>query len=647
MTRGTSALATEGAAEEEVECNRRFLVRRFWQSASGFWRTRGKHRSRVLSGILLLIVLANLIASYGMNLWNRVIFDALQARDAQAVLELSMFYLPLLVGSVFLTVMQLWARMTMQRRWRGWLNGLLIDRWIKNGRYYQLNLVNSGHKNPECRIADDVRIATEVPVEFAASALTAVLSAAMFIVVLWTVGGAFTVHIGGTTFTIPGFLVIAAAIYAVVASLTMLFAGRRLIAVSESKDQAEAEYRYVLTRLREHGEAVALLEGDDEERRGANRCFKTVVMAWRDVCIQTMRTTIVSQTSGYVAPILPIILCAPKFLDNSMTLGEVMQAASAFATTQSALSWLVDNYSRLADWAASARRVAALMLSLDAIDRAEIRQIGRIRRGEGNDAALRLRNVSITLVDGTPVVGIAELAVMPGERVLITGESGTGKSTLARAIAGAWSWGSGDIEVRTGANLLVSPQRPYLPMGTLRRAATYPNAAETRSVGEIADVLKKVELGHLIERLDEEGLWDQTLSGGEKQRLAFARVLLHRPDVIVLDEATAALDSPSQTRLMEVLSRELPNVTVVSIGHRAELADFHHRKITLLRRHGGAALISDSIPSPHAATHSFAAEQGMILGLLLRQSCVTLHRPRPSPAEPDRRATEPDRFSRG
>ena len=607
ITRGISVFAPEGPAEEVG----RSLLRSFWQSAAGFWKGRAARVPWVLSGILLLIVLLNLAASYGMNLWLRVIFDALQTRDSNKVLELSMLYLPLLAGSVFLSVMQLCARMTMQRRWREWLNKFLIDRWLKNGRYYQLNFVDGAHQNPECRIAEDVRIATEAPVEFATGLITAILSAATFIVVLWTVGGAFTAHIGETALTIPGFLVFAAVIYAAVASGTMLVIGRRSITVAENKDQAEAEYRYVLTRLRENGEAIALLKGDDEERRGTDKSFKTVFLAWRDVCIQTMRTTIVSQTSGYITSVLPIILCAPKFLGNSMTLGEVMQAVSAFAIVQSALNWLVDNYPRLADWAASARRVASLKLSLDALERAEIRRVGRIKRGEAKDAALRLSNVSVMLQDGAPVINGAEVAIMPGEKVLIIGESGTGKSTLARALAGAWSCGTGDIDIRAGAKLLVSPQRPYLPMGTLRRAVSYPDAAESRSVEEIATVLEKVELVYLVGRLDEDKPWDQILSGGEKQRLAFARILLYRPNIIVLDEATAALDSQSQDRVMELLSQELRDATIVSIGHRAKLADFHHRKIILLRSRGGARLIGEVHPVRSGSVPSSSAAAGI------------------------------------
>ena len=242
---------------------------------------------------------------------------------------------------------------------------------------------------------------------------------------------------------------------------------------------------------------------------------------------------------------LPIILCAPKFLDGSMTLGQVMQAASAFTIVQGAFNWLVDNYPRLADWTASARRAASLMVSLDGLERAESGDgVGRItsRPTTAKTRRSACNDLSVTLDDGTAVLDDTDIAIMPGERVLIAGESGTGKSTLVRAIAGLWPWGGGPIEVKKGAKLMLLPQRPYIPIGTLRRAATYPDAADSREVKEVAEAFKRVGLEHLVDRIEDEAPWDQTLSGGEKQRLAFARIFLHNPDIIVLDEATAALD---------------------------------------------------------------------------------------------------------
>jgi vitamin B12/bleomycin/antimicrobial peptide transport system ATP-binding/permease protein len=585
--------AVERSKADVEERKRRYLLRRFWQSARGYWGRHGGRLAWVLSGTLLAIILLNLAASFGMNLWNRAIFDALEKRNADTVLWLSVLYFPLLAASVFLSVMQVNTRMTIQRRWRAWLNNRLIDRWLDNGSYYRLNLIEGDHKNPEYRIADDVRMATEAPVDFVSGLTTAILSAATFIAVLWTIGGALTIGIGGAVITIPGFLVVAAVLYAVLASGSMVLIGHRFVRVAENKNQAEAEYRYVLTRLRENGESIALIQGEEEERNGVDRSLGAVLRAWRDICVQTMRTTIVSQTSSFIAPVLPIILCAPKFLDGSMSLGQVMQAASAFTIVQAAFNWLVDNYPRLSDWTASARRVAALEVSLDTLERAEASGIGHINRGEGEGAALRLRNLSVTLDDGTEVINDAEVAIMPGERVLMAGDSGTGKSTLVRAIAGLWPWGEGDIEVRRGAKLFLLPQRPYVPIGTLRRAATYPDAAESRGLEEVAAAFEKVGLGHLADRLEEDAPWDHTLSGGEKQRLAFARILLHRPDIIVLDEATSALDPKSQERLMRLLSDDLEDATVVSVGHRPELEAFHSRKIVLEHRRGGAKLVRD------------------------------------------------------
>lgn len=584
----------EISAEESEQLKRGYLLRIFWHTARGFWSGQRRVVAWSLSGGLLIIVLLNIATSYGMNLWSRAIFDALQNKNGQSVLFLSLLYFALLAASVTVNVAQVYGRMTLQRTWRRWLTDTIIDRWLTAGHYYQLNLVSGDHQNPEYRIADDVRIATESPVDFFTGVLQAFLSAATFIAVLWTIGGALDVTVAGVPIHVPGFLVVAAVVYAAVASASMVMIGRRFVAVSENKNQSEAELRYLLTRLRENGESIALIQGEDEERAGVGRALRKVLRTWRDICFQNMKTTMVSQTSSYIAPVLPIILCAPKFLDGTMSLGQVMQAASAFTIVQGAFNWLVDNYPKLADWTASARRAGSLMASLDALETAEASDIGRITRSdEGQGAALRLRDLSVTLDDGTAVVDDTDVAIKKGERVLIAGESGSGKSTLVRAIAGLWPWGGGTIEVEHGAKLMLLPQRPYVPIGTLRRAATYPDPAESRSVEEVAQAFRRVGLDHLIERVDEDAPWDQTLSGGEKQRLAFARIFLHKPDIIVLDEATAALDPKSQEELMAHLSERPEETTLISVGHRPELEAFHSRKITLERRRGGAKLVGD------------------------------------------------------
>ncbi|MBN7809170.1 ABC transporter ATP-binding protein/permease [Agrobacterium rosae] len=581
---------------EDVEDARKaFLLKRFWISARGFWGRGGDVFAWAASLGLLIMIGINVGFQYGINVWNRGLFDAIEQRNAADVYYLGSLFPPLVLGSVALVTAQVYVRMRIQRRWRTWLTKGLIGRWLDNGRYYQLNLIKGDHQNPEARISEDMRIATEAPVDFTAGVISAFVSASTFIVVLWTIGGALTLPIAGTVVTIPGFLVIAAVIYATITSSSIAFIGRNFVRVSETKNQVEAEFRYTLTRVRENGESIALLGGEEEEREDLDRRFANVRKQWRLLSNQYMRTTLVSHSSMLIAPVVPVLLCAPKFLDGSMSLGQVMQAASAFTIVQGAFGWLVDNYPRLADWNACARRVASLMMSLDGLEHAEkSEEVGRIKRGETTGATmLSLNDLSVSLGDGTAVVKETEVQIEPGERVLVAGESGSGKSTLVRAIAGLWPWGGGSVNFHPEHQLFMLPQKPYIPTGTLRRAVSYPRPADSWTEQEIHAALEKVGLGQLNEKIEEEAPWDHTLSGGEKQRLAFARLLLHKPNVIVLDEATSALDEKTQDKIMGMLIEELPDATVLSVAHRVELEAFHTRKITLEKREGGAKLVSD------------------------------------------------------
>jgi putative ATP-binding cassette transporter len=578
---------------DEEQQTRQYLLARFWEAALGFWRTGGGRIAWPLTVTVIAIALVNLALQYRLNVWNRGMFDALDKRDGSAVLYQTAIFFPLIAAVVGVAAGATCAKLTLQRSWREWLNAHVLDHWLVSGRYYQLNLVPGDHTNPEYRVAEDLRVSVEAPVEFSIGVFSAVTSAIVFIGVLWFIGGELTIPIGSTVLRIPGFLVVAAFIYAVLASGSMIMIARGFVTVSENKNQAEADYRYRLTRLREHGESIALLGGDTEERAGLDGAFTVVRQRWYELMLQYIRTTIVSQSSNGLAPIIPILLCAPKYVAGTMTLGEVMQAASAFMIVQVAFNWLVENYPRLADWTASASRLGSLLVSLDRLGRAEREgTTGRIVRRQAEAGSLWLRDVSVTLDDGSAVVNEADIEIARGEKVLVVGESGTGKSTLVRAIAGLWPWGTGEILIKF-EGLFFMPQQPYVPLGTLRRAATYPLSPEEVDDAVVRTTVAEVGLGHFLDRLDADETWEHVLSGGEKQRLAFARALIQRPEIIVMDEATAALDPLGQEELMRLLLERLPEATVISVGHRAELEAFHTRKLVLEYRADGARLVSD------------------------------------------------------
>ncbi len=569
---------------------RRFVMLRFWEAALGFWRGPGWLLAWALTIGLVCVVLAQVAIQYQITVWNREFFDALERRDAGTALEQCLLLLVLVAGAVLVAVIGVGGRFLTHVRWRRYLSQGLLDHWFWNGRYYRLNLISGDHDNPELRIADDARVATDAPVDFAVGLLSAAVGAVTFITVLWQVGGG--IAIAG--FELPGYLVIAAVLYSTMTTLAMLVVGRRFVAVAEGKNAAEADFRYFAVRLRENGESIALLGGEPEEREALGRRLDRIRDVWLALAGQYMRTTTISQSNTLLAPTVPLLLCAPKYLTGDLSLGDVMQAATAFVAVQAAFNWLVDNYPRLADWKASALRVGSLLRSLDRLEHAEAPgTVGRIERIEDDGPALRLRDVSVTLDDGTAVVAETDFGIDRGERILVVGESGSGKSTLLRAVAGLWPWGAGEVRVRRGIRMFFMPQRTYLPIGTLKRVTTYPQAPGAVEDAAVREALAHAGLEHLVDRIDDDEDWDRILSGGEKQRVAFARLFLLRPDIIVMDEATAALDSPTQDLLLQRVIDMLPGSAIISVGHRSELEDFHDRRLTLERRPEGGKLIRD------------------------------------------------------
>lgn len=355
----------------------------FLRSTTGFWRGPSAWTIWALTVFLVVVVLLTLLMQYRLNLWNRDFFDALERKDGAAIGEQAVLFVPIALSSIALAILAVWGRMTAQRKWREWLSRHLIEQWLSNGRYRRLALLAGDHQNPEYRIAEDARVATDAPVDFAVGLLTSLLTAATFIGVLWSVGGDLSTDAFGRSLTFPGYLVIAAIAYAAITTVGMLVIGRRLVQVFEGKNQAEAELRRAATRLREN----ALLPDNVEDRGALQASLVQVIAWWRDLCWQLLQTTLISHGNSLLAPVVALTLCAPKYLAGTMSLGEVTQAAAAFVIVQGAFNWLVDNYPRLADWASSANRVGSLRLSLENLDRRPQRWSASGNPGVDGDSA--------------------------------------------------------------------------------------------------------------------------------------------------------------------------------------------------------------------------------------------------------------------
>ena len=474
--------------------------------------------------------------------------------------------------------------MKLQVYWRRWLSERLAVRWLGDQRFYRLSIAAPDLDAPEFRIAEDARVATEPVVDFGSGIMNAVLTAIVFFSVLWTVGGSADVF----GVTIPGFMVFAAIFYSGLMSGSMVVFGRPLIRRIEAKNAAEARLRSEMGRVRENAESIALIGGEADETRGLRLTLDSLVAAWNRQIKQLARMTWLMGSNWAVAPVFPLLLEAPNYLAGTMTLGSLMQTAAAFVQVQVALNWLFDNYPRIAEWLASARRVTGLWAAFGKLDASVgTGAADRIMIGESPDRTLKLVGLSVAQSQRPRHDRRGPHQRAPGDRVLLTGESGTGKSTLIRAIAGLWPWGSGQVQLPAGARVAFLPQRAYIPNGTMRQVLQYPlGIGETPDEALVA-ALERCGLGHLSHRLDEEDRWDKQLSGGEQQRIGFARLLIQRPDIVIMDEATAALDVASQASMMELFRNELQEATVISVGHRPELEEYHTRKLSL-RRFAGA-----------------------------------------------------------
>lgn len=557
----------------------------FMRLGSGYWSGRDAASAWLMSTGVLLLVLLGIVMQVGVNQWYALFFNAIEQKSWGSLAEALQLILLLTLAMGISGAAFVHVKMRLQVRWRQWLTDALVERWLADRRFYRLSVANGeGISNPEFRISEDVRNATEPLVEFVAALTTAVLTAATFIGILWYVGGTLNVDVAGRTIGIPGFMVMGVLAYSLSATLLMVWIGRPLVARLEARNTAEAGLRFGLARTRENAEQIALAGSDAEERRRHNEALLETVARWIEVIRREARMVALNNSTMTLTPVIPLLLCAPKFLQGELSLGELVQIGAAFSQVHQSLNWLADNAIRVAEWLASAQRVVGLSQAMERIDDGAAGAASqRIRIEDSPDSAIRFDNLLISDPSGKVLIEGTGVAFAQGQNVLIRGASGTGKSTLVRAMAGLWPWGSGVIAKPRGARTVFLLQRPVIPEGTLRDALGM-RAVETPCDDRSAvKALGRCGLTHLAARLGDEDHWSRVLQGGEQQRLAFARLLIDPPDIVIMDEATSALDELSEASMMQLLRNELAQTTAICVGRRRGLEAYFDRILTLAR----------------------------------------------------------------
>jgi vitamin B12/bleomycin/antimicrobial peptide transport system ATP-binding/permease protein len=562
--------------------NIRSTLATVWRIASPYFNSDDKWAGRGLLAAVVIIELASVFLTVLFNRWNNVFYNALQERD-QAVFTYQIGYFCVLAAFwIGLKVYQLYLNQWLQIRWRRWMTTRYLGGWLHDANHYRMQLLGDAADNPDQRIADDTQRFVEQTLTLGIGLLSAVVTLASFVFILWGLSNQAPLHLFGKDIAIPGYLVLGALVYAILGTALTHVIGRPLVDLNFRQQRFEADFRFNLVRTRENAEQIALLHGEPAERTRLLDRFGFVVGNWLDIMQRTKKLTAFTATYSQAAVIFPYVLIAPAYFANKIQLGGMMQTASAFSSVQDSLSFFITAYRTLAEWQSVVARLDGFENSIRGGDALAQRQDIIHVKPTGGDA-IDLDDLLVTLPDGKPLLAADGFSLRDNERTLVTGPSGAGKSTLFRAVAGIWPFGRGSVNIPANASLMTLPQRPYLPIGSLHDAVVYPGQAASYDAGRVREVLAAVGLPQLAARLEEEAHWNRMLSLGEQQRLGIARALLHAPQFLFLDEATASLDEPSEAALYRLIAEKLPDTTVVSIGHRSTLDAFHQRNVSLVR----------------------------------------------------------------
>ena len=562
--------------------NIRSTLATVWRIAAPYFRSEDKLAGRLLLAAVISIELSLVLINVLLNQWNNRFYNALQEKNWEGfVTEIAIFSV-LATFYIGLSVYQLYLNQWLQIRWRRWMTSHYLGEWLHSANHYRMQLRGDAADNPDQRITDDVKLFVEQTLNIGVGLLSSIVTLASFVVILWGLSATAPLHILGAEFEIPGYLVWGALIYAIFGTALTQWIGSPLVNLDFQQQRFEADFRFNLVRVRENSEQIALLQGESAERQRLSERFGRVVGNWYMIMRRTKRLTAFTSSYAQAAVIFPYILVAPAYFANKIQLGGMMQTASAFSSVQTALSFFVSTYRTLAEWRAVLARLDGFETAIKsaAAEAISTSSIGVLSSG-GSD--IHLEKLLVNLPNGTPLVSTDSFTILANQRTLVIGPSGAGKSTLFRAIAGIWPFGSGSIAIPAKATLMMLPQRPYFPVGSLYAAIVYPAEVGAFSSDRVRDSLIAVGLPELASRLDEEAHWNRMLSLGEQQRLGLARAFLHQPQYLFLDEATASLDEASEAALYKLLEKRLPRTTIVSIGHRSTLEAFHQRKVVLGR----------------------------------------------------------------
>ena len=553
------------------------FLRDVWYLTKSYWQSEEKKKAFFLLFCIIALTLGIVYMLVLLNQWNNSFYSALQNYQTERIFDELIHFSWLAAIYIILSVYSYYLQQVLILNWRRWLTNSFLDTWLKNKTYYHLQMFGHDTDNPDQRISEDVRLFVEMTLSFSVGLLKAVCTFVSFVVVLYDLSGAFSFNFLGREWVIEGYLFWAAFIYSIIGTCVTHLVGRKLVKLNFVQQRYEADFRFSMIRLRESSESVAFYRGEQQEGLVFKERFSRLLENFWKVI--TKQKQLVWLNSGYsqIAIIFPFVAAMNRYLAKEITLGGLMQVANAFGSVQGSLSYIVDTYMLLALWQSVVMRLTYFGRHMQEVSRET--ETSLLQRGVST-GQVSTEELQINLPDGTPLLKHINLQLEPGSNILIKGVSGSGKSTLLRGLAGIWPYVEGRVSLPAQERLMFIPQKPYLPLGSLREVLLYPGTKRVEDQ-QLVQLLEKCRIGYLRDKLDMVADWSHTLSVGEQQRLAFARVHLQQPEWLFLDEATSALDEDTEAAMYGLLVRDLPGTTVVSVGHRSTLNEFHEKVLQL------------------------------------------------------------------